>query len=89
MRARCHSLHAAVLASIATLASPAARHAVAQELPANIVASTDAATVADQRLVYMLVHQYQQLLNAGSTEAIVDLSSPQMRRSSGTTHRHS
>jgi hypothetical protein len=89
MRALCHSLRAAVLALIATLACPAARHAVAQKLPGNIVASTDAATVADQRLVYMLVHQYQQLLNAGSTEAIVDLSSPQMRRSSGTTHRHS
>jgi hypothetical protein len=73
MRALCHSLRAAVLALIATLACPAARHAVAQELPGNIVASTDAATVADQRLVYMLVHQYQQLLNAGSTEAIVDL----------------
>jgi len=73
MRARCHSLHAAVLALIATLACPTARNAVAQQLPADIVASTDAATMADQRLVYMLINQYQQLLNAGSTEAIVDL----------------
>jgi ketosteroid isomerase-like protein len=48
-------------------------HATAQDFPANIVASTDAATNADQQLVYMLVHQYEQLLNSGNTEAIVDL----------------
>jgi hypothetical protein len=46
---------------------------VAQELPANIVASTDAATGCRPTAFYMLVHQYQQSLNAGSTEATVDL----------------
>src|SRR3954452_23125291 len=62
----------AVLAVIATLAGPVP-HVAAQELPANIIASTDAATRADQRLVYGLVHQYEQSLNAGHTQAIVDL----------------
>lgn len=59
------------LLALAMLAS--ARPAAAQELPASIVASPDAATIADQRLVYMLIHQYEQLLNAGNTEAIVEL----------------
>jgi hypothetical protein len=63
---------AAVLTLSATLAFPAQR-AIGQELPPNIVAASDAATSADQRLVYMLIHQYEQLLNAGNTEAIVDL----------------
>jgi len=71
-RIRDYASLAAILTLIATLACPAQR-ASAHELPANIITSTDAATSADQRLVYMLVHQYEQLLNAGSTEAIVDL----------------
>jgi hypothetical protein len=65
-------LLAAVLTLGATLAFPAQR-AIGEELPPNIVAASDAGTSADQRLVYMLIHQYEQLLNAGSTEAIVDL----------------
>ena len=48
---------AAVLTLTATLAFPAQR-AIGEELPANIVAASDAATSADQRLVYMLIHQY-------------------------------
>jgi len=67
----CFSL-AAVLTLGATLAFPAQR-AIGEELPPNIVAASDASTSADQRLVYMLIHQYERLLNAGSTEAIVDL----------------
>jgi ketosteroid isomerase-like protein len=63
---------AAILTLSATLAFPAQR-AIGEELPPNIVAASDAATSADQRLVYMLIHQYEQLLNTGSTEAIVDL----------------
>src|SRR5690349_16735377 len=59
------------LLTLAMLAS--VRPAAAQELPASIIASPDAATMADQRLVYMLIHQYEQLLNAGNTEAIVEL----------------
>jgi hypothetical protein len=62
---------AAVLTLTATLAFPAQR-AIGEELPPNVAAASDAATNADQRLVYMLIHQYEQLLNAGSTEAIVD-----------------
>jgi ketosteroid isomerase-like protein len=72
MKRMYHHSWAAVLAVIATLVGPVP-HAAAQELPANIVASTDAATRADQRLVYGLVHQYERSLNAGNTEAIVDL----------------
>jgi ketosteroid isomerase-like protein len=56
----------------ATLAFPAQR-AIGEELPPNIVAASDPGTSADQRLVYMLIHQYEQLLNAGNTEALVDL----------------
>src|SRR3954451_21312369 len=67
-----HRSWVAVLALIATLAGPV-QHTAAQELPANITASTDAATRADQRLVYGLVYQYEQSLNAGNTQAIVDL----------------
>jgi ketosteroid isomerase-like protein len=63
---------AAILTFSATVAFPVQR-AIGEELPPNIVAASDAATSADQRLVYMLIHQYEQLLNAGSTEAIVDL----------------
>src|ERR1700729_1842854 len=63
---------AAVLTLGATMAFPAQR-AIGQELPPNIVAASNAATSADQRLVYKIIHQYEQLLNAGSTEAIVDL----------------
>jgi hypothetical protein len=50
MKRMYHHSWAAVLAVIATLVGPIP-HAAAQELPANIVASTDAATRADQRLV--------------------------------------
>jgi ketosteroid isomerase-like protein len=56
-----------------TLVVSAQQPAIGQELPPNIIAASDAATGADQRLVYLLIHQYEQLLNAGSTEAIVDL----------------
>jgi ketosteroid isomerase-like protein len=63
---------AAVLTLGATSTFPAQR-AIGEELPPNIVAASDAGKSADQRLVYMLIHQYEQLLNAGSTEAIVDL----------------
>jgi ketosteroid isomerase-like protein len=71
---RHHSL-VAVLAVIATFAGPV-QHTVAQDLPANISASTNEATSADQRLVYRVVHQYEQSLNAGNAEAIVDLFAP-------------
>lgn len=65
-------LAAAVLTLVATLAF-AVQQAVAQELPPNLVAASDPATSADQRLVYEVIHQYEELLNAASTEAIVDL----------------
>jgi ketosteroid isomerase-like protein len=72
-RIRHHFSLAVVLTLCATLVFPAQQRAIGQELPANIVAASDAATSADQRLVYLLIHRYEQLLNAGSTEAIVDL----------------
>ena len=71
-RIRSCFLPAAVLTLVATLAF-AVQQAVAQELPPNFVAASDPATSADQRLVYKVIHQYEQLLNAGNAEAIVDL----------------
>ena len=69
-----HIHHYSLLTAVLTLgATLPAQRAIGEELPPNIVAASDAGTSADQRLVYMLVHQYEQLLNAGSTEAIVDL----------------
>jgi ketosteroid isomerase-like protein len=68
-----YSSLAVVLTLCATLVFPAQQRAIGQELPSHIAAASDAATSADQRLVYLLIHQYEQLLNAGSTEAIVDL----------------
>jgi len=64
---------ALILSLSATLAFLARTPATGQALPPNIVASADAATGADQRLVYLLIHQYEQSLSAGNTEAIVDL----------------
>jgi len=71
-RMRSCFLPAAVLTLVATLAF-AVQQAVAQELPSNFVAASDPATSGDQRLVYKVIHQYEQLLNAANAEAIVDL----------------
>jgi ketosteroid isomerase-like protein len=68
--------HFALLASAIVLVAGLALGpdaASAQELPANIAASTDAAARSEQQIVYGVVHKYEQLLNSGDTNAIANL----------------
>lgn len=45
--------------------------------PAGFTYSTDPAISAEQHAAYDVVHHYEQYLNAGNTQAILDLFAPE------------
>ncbi|MBV9198802.1 MAG: nuclear transport factor 2 family protein [Alphaproteobacteria bacterium] len=70
MRSAVILLYAAIAGSMV----PAAKAASGE---AAFAFSADPATAVRQRAAYAVVHQYEQYLNAGDTEGILDLFAPQ------------